>query len=29
MVADSLRPHFSKLAALMDEAEFDVLAYMA
>ncbi|WP_188261095.1 IS256 family transposase [Azospirillum tabaci] len=29
MVADSLRSHFSKLAALMDEAEFDVLAYMA
>ena len=28
-VADSLRPRFSKLAALMDEAEFDVLAYMA
>ncbi|MFX5918377.1 transposase, partial [Acinetobacter baumannii] len=27
-VADSLRPRFSKLAALMDEAEFDVLAYM-
>ena len=26
-VADSLRPRFSKLAALMDEAEFDVLAY--
>ncbi|MGF7177462.1 transposase-like protein [Azospirillum doebereinerae] len=27
-VADSLRPRFSKLAALMDQAEFDVLAYM-
>ena len=27
-VADQLRPRFAKLAALMDEAEHDVLAYM-
>jgi Transposase and inactivated derivatives len=27
-VADQLRPRFAKLAGLMDEAEFDVLAYM-
>jgi putative transposase len=28
-VADQLRPRWSKLAALMDESEHDVLAYMA
>lgn len=28
-VADGLRPRFEKLAELMDEAEFEVLAYMA
>jgi putative transposase len=28
-VADQLRPHWPKLAALMDESEHDVLAYMA
>ena len=27
-VADELRPRVSKLAALMDDAEADVLAYM-
>src|SRR4051812_45289999 len=27
-VADQLRPHWSKLATLMDESEHDVLAYM-
>src|SRR5882724_2845317 len=27
-VADQLRPRFAKLAALMDEAEYDVLAFM-
>ena len=27
-VADSLRPRFEKLAALMDDAETDVLAFM-
>ena len=29
LVADQLRPKVPKLAALMDEAEHDVLAYMA
>ena len=28
-VADQLRPRWPKLAALMDESEHDVLAYMA
>jgi putative transposase len=28
-VADQLRPRFSKVAALLDNAEHDVLAYMA
>jgi transposase-like protein len=28
-VADRLRPHFERLASLMDEAEHDVLAHMA